>query len=110
MQFAFACGPWLPKMFRSAYRRTQVQGERQPVFYFDHRPSNDLPVWIDFSDPRGPYSIPPLAGKGFKLALDERGPEFDPDTGSREVTAAAPRPREALLAERFQPGRCCAGH
>jgi glycine/D-amino acid oxidase-like deaminating enzyme len=60
-----------------------------------------MPVWIDFSDPRGPYTIPPLAGKGFKLALDERGPEFDPDTGSREVTAVETAAARALLAERF---------
>lgn len=97
--FVFACGPWLPKLFPRAIAG-RIQARRQPVFYFDS-PANDMPVWIDFSDPRGPYTIPPLAGKGFKLALDERGPEFDPDTGSREVTAVETAAARALLAERF---------
>jgi glycine/D-amino acid oxidase-like deaminating enzyme len=60
-----------------------------------------MPAWIDFSDPRGAYSVPPLDGKGFKLALDRHGPAFDPDTGSREVTAAETAEAHAFLTERF---------
>ena len=97
--FVFACGPWLPKLFPQAIGR-RIRVTRQPVFYFD-APAAGLPVWIDFSDSRGGYAIPPLAGKGFKLALDRHGAEFDPDTGSRAVTAEEMQAARAFLAERF---------
>jgi len=97
--FVFACGPWLPKLLpRELAGRIQVT--RQPVFYFDIS-GPAMPIWIDFSDPRGAYTFPPLAGKGFKLALDQHGPEFDPDTGSRDVTPAEIAAARAFLKERF---------
>jgi glycine/D-amino acid oxidase-like deaminating enzyme len=43
-----------------------------------------MPVWIDFSDLV--YAIPDIDGSGFKVAIDEHGPEFDPDSGDRSVT------------------------
>jgi sarcosine oxidase len=97
--FVFACGPWLPKLFPQAVGG-RIRVTRQALFYFD-APSVRIPIWIDFSDPRGPYTIPPIAGKGFKLGLDQHGPEFDPDTGSREVTPAETATVRAVLAERF---------
>jgi len=97
--FVFACGPWLPKLFPQAIGR-RIRVTRQPVFYFD-APGVDLPIWLDFSDPRGAYTIPPLAGKGFKLALDRHGAPFDPDEGSRAVTAEETADARAFLAERF---------
>jgi len=97
--FVFACGPWLPKLFPQAVGQ-RIRVTRQPVLYFD-APAIDLPVWIDFSDPRGAYAIPPLAGKGLKLALDRHGAEFDPDSGSRAVTAEETASGRAFLAERF---------
>jgi glycine/D-amino acid oxidase-like deaminating enzyme len=97
--FVFACGPWLPKLFpQSVGRRIRVT--RQPVFYFD-APEIEMPVWIDFTDPRGAYTIPPLDGKGFKLALDRHGAPFDPDGGSRAVTEEETGAARAFLAERF---------
>jgi sarcosine oxidase len=97
--FVFACGPWMPKLFPIAVGG-RIRVTRQLLFYFD-APSVRMPIWIDFSDPRGPYTIPPLAGKGFKLGLDQHGPEFDPDTGSREVTPAETAAVREVLAERF---------
>lgn len=97
--FVFACGPWLPKLFPLAVGR-RIRVTRQPTIYFDE-PGVDLPVWIDFSDPRGGYAIPPLAGKGFKLALDRHGAQFDPDSGSRLVTEEETAAARAFLAERF---------
>jgi glycine/D-amino acid oxidase-like deaminating enzyme len=98
-EFIFACGPWLPKLFPQAVGR-RIHVTRQPVFYFD---ANDLqvPVWIDFTDPRGGYTIPPLDGKSFKLALDRHGAPFDPDTGSRTVTGEETAAARAFLADRF---------
>jgi sarcosine oxidase len=97
--FIFACGPWLPKLFPQAIGK-RIRVTRQPVSYFDSS-AIAMPVWIDFSDPRGGYTIPPLAGKGFKLALDRHGPEFDPDHGSRDVTVAELAAAREFLAERF---------
>lgn len=97
--FIFACGPWLPKLFPQAVGR-RIRVTRQPIFYFD-APGVDLPVWIDFSDPRGGYTIPPIAGKSFKLALDRHGAAFDPDTGSRLVTEEETVAAREFLTERF---------
>jgi len=97
-QFVFACGPWLPKLFPRAVGR-RIRVTRQPIFYFD-APGIDLPVWIDFTDPRGGYTIPPLAGKSFKLALDQHGAAFDPDAGSRSVTEEEAAAARALRSAR----------
>jgi len=97
--FVFACGPWLPKLFPAAVGR-RIRVSRQPVFYLD-APGMDLPVWIDFTDPRGAYTIPPIGGKSFKLALDRHGAHFDPDSGSRAVTGEETAAARAFLAERF---------
>jgi sarcosine oxidase len=97
--FIFACGPWLPKLFPQAVGR-RIRVTRQPIFYFDDW-GIEMPVWIDFSDPRGGYTIPPMAGKSFKLALDRHGAPFDPDSGSRNVTAEETAAARAFLAERF---------
>jgi sarcosine oxidase len=97
--FVFACGPWLPKLFPQAVGG-RIRVTRQPIFYFD-APGIRLPVWIDFSDPRGGYTIPPLAGKGFKLGLDRHGPRFNPDTSSRAVTLTELARARTFLAARF---------
>jgi sarcosine oxidase len=97
--FVFACGPWLPKLFPQAVGG-RIRVTRQALYYFEAERAA-MPIWIDFSDERGAYTIPPMAGKGFKLGLDRHGPEFDPDTGSRDVTAAETAATRAFLAERF---------
>ncbi|MBZ5724441.1 MAG: FAD-dependent oxidoreductase [Acidobacteriia bacterium] len=104
--FVFACGPWLPKLFPRLLG-DGIEVTRQEVFYFA-APAGDLrfaqpamPVWIDFSDERGGYALPPLAGKGFKLALDRHGPRFDPDAGGREASAGELAAARAFLRERF---------
>ena len=97
--FVFACGPWLPKLFPQAVGR-RIRVTRQPIFYFDAW-DVELPVWIDFTDPRGGYAIPPISGKSFKLALDQHGATFDPDSGSRVPTAEEESAARAFLADRF---------
>jgi glycine/D-amino acid oxidase-like deaminating enzyme len=97
--FVFACGPWLPKLFPQA-AGGRIRVTRQPVFYFD-APGIEMPVWIDFSDPHGGYTIPPVDGKSFKLALDRHGARFDPDKDSRTVTGEETAAARAFLAERF---------
>jgi sarcosine oxidase len=103
--FVFACGPWLPKLF-PALLGGRIHVTRQSVFYFAAPPGERfdapaMPIWIDFSDPRGGYTLPRMAGKEFKLALDRHGPGFDPDTGSRDVTTPETAEARAFLEERF---------
>jgi glycine/D-amino acid oxidase-like deaminating enzyme len=104
--FVFACGPWLPKLFPHLLG-TRIYPTRQEIFFFAP-PAGDgrfsppqLPVWIDFSDVRGPYGFPDLESRGFKLGFDRHGPAFDPDTGDRRVSAGGLEEAYRFLAERF---------
>ncbi|HXB73028.1 MAG TPA: FAD-dependent oxidoreductase [Candidatus Acidoferrales bacterium] len=104
--FVFACGAWLPKIFPDVLGR-RIFPTRQEVFFFAPPPgdrrfaSHELPSWIDFTDPRGPYGVPDLESRGFKLALDRHGPAFDPDTGDRRPTVEGLAEARCFLAERF---------
>jgi hypothetical protein len=84
----------------SAGGGTADSGDAPAGLLFD-APGIGLPVWIDFTDPRGGYTIPPLAGKSFKLALDQHGRRSTPDLGSRTVTGEETAAARAFLAERF---------
>ncbi|HEY1338553.1 MAG TPA: FAD-dependent oxidoreductase [Bryobacteraceae bacterium] len=102
----YACGPWLPKIFPELLG-DRIFPTRQEVFFFA-APAGDrrfappaLPAWIDFTDPRGPYGVPDVENRGFKLALDQHGPAFDPDTGDRRVGAEGLAEARRFLAERF---------
>jgi sarcosine oxidase len=46
-----------------------------------------MPAWLHHSHPDRPYALPDIESRGFKIALDRHGPEFDPDCGSRVVTS-----------------------
>ena len=102
--FVFACGPWLPKLFPELLGEL-IHITRQEVFFFGV-PSGDesfnsgaLPAWIDFNDLV--YGLPNLDGRGFKLAIDAHGPEFDSDTGERVVTSAGLNAVREYLARRL---------
>lgn len=105
-QFVFACGPWLPKLFPSLEKLIHVT--RQEVFFFGvpakdapiHRfgPEN-LPAWIDFTDLV--YGIPNLENRGFKVAIDAHGSEFDPDTGDRLASSNGLAAVRSYLAQRM---------
>lgn len=103
-RFAFACGPWLPKLFPELLGEL-IHVTRQEVFFFGV-PSGDesfnqgvLPAWIDFNDLA--YGLPNLDGRGFKLAIDAHGTEFDPDTGERMVTQSGLNATREYLARRL---------
>jgi sarcosine oxidase len=104
--FVFACGAWLPKLFPGLLGR-RIYPTRQEVLFFappagEHRFSpRHLPVWIDFTDSRGPYGFPDLEGRGLKLAFDRHGAPFDPDSGDRRVGARSIAEAHSFLAERF---------
>ncbi len=100
--FVFACGPWLPKLFPDVIG-DRIRPTRQEVFFFGLPPGDlrwsKMPVWIAFRE--GFYTIPALDGRGFKLAIDEHGPRFDPETGDRTVSRAGIARARSLLKERF---------
>ena len=54
---------------------------------------------LDFTDLV--YGIPNLDSRGFKLAIDAHGPEFDPDSGERVVSASGLKVMREYLAQRM---------
>jgi glycine/D-amino acid oxidase-like deaminating enzyme len=102
----FACGPWLPKLFPGLLGN-RIFPTRQEVFFFAPPPGDArfgpaaLPVWIDFTDSRGPYGFPDLESRGFKLAFDRHGPAIDPDTADRRPSPDLLAEARQFLAERF---------
>jgi glycine/D-amino acid oxidase-like deaminating enzyme len=102
----YCCGPWLPKIF-PGFLADRIHVTRQEVFFFAP-PAGDpsfaapqLPIWIDWADPRGPYGFPDIESRGVKLAFHRHGPSFDPDTGDRTPTAAGIAEARDFLAGRF---------
>src|SRR5258708_27753424 len=91
--FIFACGAWLPKLF------PELVGERmfptpQEVFFLGPPAGSDvfgvgkMPAWLHHTHPDRAYALPDIEGRGFKIAFDRHGPEFDPDSGARVVSSA----------------------
>ena len=106
-RYIFACGPWLGKLFPRTVGPHFV-ATKQDVFFFG-TPAGDVrynegsvPVWADHSD-HFMYGIPGNQGRGFKLADDTRGPEFDPTSGQRLVSEERLTEARRYLAYRF-PG------
>jgi sarcosine oxidase len=89
-RYVFACGPWLSTLFPRTIG-TRIQSTKQEVFFFGPPPGDcrfddqHLPVWADHRG-RFMYGIPGNQGRGFKLADDTRGPEFDPTFGERRIS------------------------
>ena len=105
--YVFACGPWLGRLFPDAVGIC-VRSTKQDVFFFgppagdDRFSESKLPVWADHRE-RFIYGIPASDGYGFKIADDTRGPEFDPTSGERTVSADGIKTIRDYLAFRF-PG------
>ncbi|HKG58757.1 MAG TPA: FAD-dependent oxidoreductase [Pyrinomonadaceae bacterium] len=102
-QFVFACGPWLPKLFPELLGEL-IYVTRQEVIFLGVPPGDDsfnrgvMPVWIDFQDLV--YGLPNVDGRGFKIAIDAHGAEFDPDRGERVVSADGLKAVREYLARR----------
>jgi glycine/D-amino acid oxidase-like deaminating enzyme len=47
------------------------------------------------------YGVPDLESRGFKIAFDQHGPAFDPDTGARVPSAEGIAAMRVYLAQRF---------
>ncbi|HEV3039877.1 MAG TPA: FAD-dependent oxidoreductase [Candidatus Angelobacter sp.] len=92
--FVFACGPWLPKLFPELLAQ-RIFVSRQEVFFLGPPPgvtgygSPQMPVWLHHGYPGIPYALPDMENRGLKIAFDQHGPAFDPDTGNRVVRDVA---------------------
>ena len=103
--FIFACGPWLGRLFPQTIG-SRIRSTRQEVYYFGV-PAGErrfepptLPVWVDFAE-RLIYGIPGNAHRGFKVADDSHGPEFDPTHGSRQLVDAEIERMREFVRRRF---------
>jgi glycine/D-amino acid oxidase-like deaminating enzyme len=92
--FVVAAGPWLGKIFPDLLG-PRIVPTRQEIFYFAP-PAGDarfepaaMPGWADFNGGDFFYGFPDIEGRGVKFAHDVHGPVVDPDTHSREPSAAA---------------------
>ena len=103
--FVFACGPWLGRLFPDVIG-ARVRPTRQAVFYFGSAAGDTrfdetaLPVWVDFGE-RLIYGIPGNANRGFKLADDTVGSDFDPTSGERKIADTEIADARAFLRKRF---------
>jgi glycine/D-amino acid oxidase-like deaminating enzyme len=104
-QYVFACGPWLGKLFPETVGNL-IRPTKQDVFFFGPPAGDDrfseaqLPVWADHRD-RFIYGIPSSDGRGFKVADDTRGPDFDPTSGERTVNEEGLKAIRDYVAFRF---------
>ena len=102
--FVFACGPWLRTLFPNELEPL-LRVSRQEVHFFGtpaHDTSFDagtLPIWVDIG--AGYYGLPALDGRGFKLAADRRGEDFDPTRGDRQATPSGIEAARSFLSKRF---------
>ncbi len=103
--YVFACGPWLGKLFLQAVGGL-VRATKQDMFFFGTPPGDprfsdgEMPVWADHRG-RFRYGIPGSDRRGFKIAEDTRGPDFDPTSGERLVSAETLREIREYVAFRF---------
>jgi len=89
-RYVFACGPWMGTLFPHTIG-SLIRATKQDVFFFGHGSRDSLkftdaylPVWADHCGSFR-YGIPGDGCRGFKVADDTRGPDFDPTSGERTV-------------------------
>ncbi|MEW4567572.1 FAD-dependent oxidoreductase [Tautonia sp. JC769] len=106
--FVFAVGPWQAALLRR-FAGWSLPVTRQETFVFGTPPGDDsfgpgrLPVWA-YQGEEFWYGVPGDGDVGgFKVAVDRRGPGFDPTTGDRTPSAIGMGEARAFLEDRF-PG------
>ena len=104
--YVFACGSWMGRLFPDTIG-SRIRSTKQDVFFFGahsresaHFTDKYLPVWADHRD-HFFYGIPGGDRRGFKIADDTRGEEFDPTNGERLVNPSTLRRVREYLAFRF---------
>jgi sarcosine oxidase len=92
----WACGAWLAEL-----RELPIRVTKQDTLYFGGEgwESPPVPAWVDYD--RAIYGHGALDGLGVKVAPDEEGPAFDPETGERSISPQTEPAARAYLGERF---------
>ena len=104
-KFVFACGPWLGQIFPNILG-DKIRATKQDIFFFGTPPGDtahdekQLPVWADHRK-QFFYGIPGNLGRGFKIADDTRGMDFDPTSGERTVSAETLKRVREYISFRF---------
>lgn len=104
-QYVFACGPWLGKLFPQTLG-SLIQPTKQDIFFFGPSAGDlrftdaHLPVWGDHGN-RFFYGIPGSDRRGFKVADDTRGGDFDPTNGERVISPSTLKRVREYIAFRF---------
>jgi len=106
--YVFACGAWMGRLrLLHSVIGNLIRPTKQDVFFFG-TPQRDgtyftdahLPVWADHRD-HFLYGIPGSGRRGFKIADDTRGPDFDPTEGERVISAETLQRVRDYVAFRF---------
>ena len=95
----WACGAWLGTLFPDV---VPLRVTRQDLFFLDAGPAWNVPAvpaWVDYD--RAMYGTGDLDGIGVKLAPDEEGPSFDPESDERTADPRRERLARTYAAERF---------
>jgi sarcosine oxidase len=95
----WACGAWLASLFPEV---VGLRVTRQDLFFLraDERwRTPPVPAWVDYD--RAVYGLGDLDGIGVKVAPDQEGPPFDPESGDRTPSPANEHAARAYAAERF---------
>lgn len=98
----WACGPWLPHVLGDVLAPLELRVTKQDVTFFGAEPAwstPPVPGWVDYDS--AAYGLGDLDGRGVKCASDVVGPEFDPDSGQRSLSADSEERSRAYLARRF---------
>ena len=104
-RYVFACGPWLGRVFPDVIG-ARVKATRQEVYYLGTPAGDDrfsdsrMPVWVEAGE-RFVYGIPGNLYRGFKVADDARGAEFDPTDGDRNPSTDGERAMRGFVSHRF---------
>jgi len=102
----YACGPWMRTLL-PALTKDRLFVTRQEVA-FVAPPSGSsqfgfgsLPGWADFNEGDLYYGFPDIEGRGFKIARDQHGETFNPETGNRRTSEETLELLRSYMARRF---------
>ncbi len=95
----WACGAWLASLFPEL---VPLRVTRQDLFFLRADESwrtPPVPAWVDYD--RAVYGLGDLDGIGVKVAPDQEGPAFDPESGDRTPSPVTEEAARRYAAERF---------
>jgi sarcosine oxidase len=85
-RIVWACGAWLARLFPGLL---SLRVTRQENLYLGAPfpwSTPPLPAWVDYDEAF--YGLGDLDGHGVKVAADDEGPPFDPESGGRALSPA----------------------